>query len=139
MYCNILLNRCHCYLNFLNTGLFYRLECRFCKKLNIKCREFQLILQMIAMEINLTIKVTYLELETFRNRFFDSNWQRKIPTVIRYLLISPRHPIFHSNIFFNVKLFATIILSWNSLKCFLWYLLELSDPFIKKENSVLPI
>ena len=51
----------------------------------------------------------------------------------------PRHPIFHSNIFFYVKLFATIILSWNSSKCSLWYLLELSDPFIKNENSVLPI
>ena len=51
----------------------------------------------------------------------------------------PRHPILHSNIFFYVKLFATIILSWNSLKCILWYLLELSDPFIKNENSVLPI
>ena len=51
----------------------------------------------------------------------------------------PRHPILHSNIFFYVKLFAKIILSWNSLKCILWYLLELSDPFIKNENSVLPI
>ena len=50
-----------------------------------------------------------------------------------------RHPILHSNIFFHMKLFATIILSWNSLKCILWYLLELSDPFIKNENSVLPI
>ena len=30
------------------------LECQFSKKLNIKSREFQLILQMIAMEINLT-------------------------------------------------------------------------------------
>ena len=47
--------------------------------------------------------------------------------------------IFHSNIFFYVKLFPTIIVSWNSLKCILWYLLELSDPFIKNENSVLPI
>ena len=28
-------------------------ECQFRKKLNIKCREFQLILQMIAMEMNL--------------------------------------------------------------------------------------
>ena len=51
----------------------------------------------------------------------------------------PRHPIFHSNIFFYVKLFATIILWWNSLKCILWYLLELSDPSIKNKNSVLPI
>ena len=51
----------------------------------------------------------------------------------------PRHPIWHSNIFFYVKLFAAIILWWNSLKCILWYLLELSDPFIKNENSVLPI
>ena len=51
----------------------------------------------------------------------------------------PRHPILHSNIFSYVKLFATIILSWNSLKCILWYLLELSHPFIENENSVLSI
>ena len=51
----------------------------------------------------------------------------------------PRHPILHSNIFFYVKLFTTIILSWNSLKYLLWYLLELSGQFIKNENSVLPI
>ena len=50
----------------------------------------------------------------------------------------PRHPILHSNIFFYVKLFATIILSWKSLKCILWYLLEFSDPFVKNKNSVLP-
>ena len=31
--------------------MFYRLEYQFRKKLNIKCKEFQLILQMIAMEI----------------------------------------------------------------------------------------
>ena len=36
----------------------------FAKKLNIKCREFQLILQIIAMEINLTITMTYLQLST---------------------------------------------------------------------------
>ena len=41
--------------------------------------------------------------------------------------------------FFYVKLFATIILSRNSLKCILWYLLELSDPFIRNKNSVLSI
>ena len=35
----------------------------------------------------------------------------------------PRHPILQSNIFFYVKLFAKIILSWNLLKCILWYLL----------------
>ena len=51
----------------------------------------------------------------------------------------PRHPILHSIIFFYVKLFVKIILSWNSLICILWYLLELLDPFIKNENSVLPI
>ena len=51
----------------------------------------------------------------------------------------PRHPILHPNIFFYVKTIATIILSWNSLKFILWYLLELSDPFIKNKNSVLPI
>ena len=69
---------------------FIRLDGQFRKKLNIKYREFELILQMIAMEINLTITMTYLQLETkimhyrnrFRNRFFDSNWQRKTPTVI---------------------------------------------------------
>ena len=46
------------------------------------------------------------------------------------------YPILHSNIFFYVKLLVTIILSWNSLKHILWYLLELSDSFIKNENSI---
>ena len=98
------------------------------KKLNIKCREFQIILQMVAMEIKLTITMTYLQFwkrelcttESLRNRFFDSNRQRKTPTVIHYLMSSPkgsrprcgpRHPILHSDIFFYVKLFATIISS----------------------------
>ena len=65
-------------------------------ELNIKCREFQLILQMIAMVINLTITMIYpLESSTtatFRNRFFDSNRQRQTSTVIRHLLSSPRQP-----------------------------------------------
>ena len=51
----------------------------------------------------------------------------------------PRHPILHSNIFFYAISFATIILSWNSLKCILRYLLELSDQFIKNDHSPLPI
>ena len=51
----------------------------------------------------------------------------------------PRYPISHSNVFFYVKLFALIILSRNSLKCILWCLIKLSDPFIKNEYSVLPI
>ena len=51
----------------------------------------------------------------------------------------PKHPILHFNIFFYVKLSATIILSWNLSKCILWYLFKLSDPFIKNNNSVLPI
>ena len=65
MYYNsiFLMNATVLYL-FKNTGLFYRLECQFGEKLNIKCKEFQLILQMIAMEINLTIIMTYLQLET---------------------------------------------------------------------------
>ena len=58
--------------------------------MNIECREFQLFVQMIAMEINSTVTMTYLQLETrillcttetFLNRFFDSNRQRKTPTV----------------------------------------------------------
>ena len=52
---------------------FIGLQCQFRKKLNIKCREFQFILKMIAMEINLTIKMTYLQLKTrimhYRNIF----------------------------------------------------------------------
>ena len=100
---------------------------------------------MLGKKINLIITITcnwkpeLCNTETFWNRFLDSNRQRKTPTVIRHLLSSPRHLILNSNIFFYVKLFATIILSWNSLKCILWYLLELSDPFIKNENSALLI
>ena len=79
--------------------------------------------------------------------FFDSKRQRKTPTVIRHLVSSlrPDHAVAQGirfctlTYFLNVKLFATFILSWNSTKCILWYLLELSDPFIKNENSVLPI
>ena len=47
------------------------------------------------------------------------------------------HPILYSKIFLYIKLFTTIILSWNSLKCIRWSLLVLSDPFIKNENSIL--
>ena len=49
----------------------------------------------------------------------------------------PRHPLLQSNIFFYVKLFAIIIFSWNSSKCILWYLLELSDPFINPQSAML--
>ena len=78
------------------------------------------------MEINLTIKMTYFQLETkimhYRNlskQIFDSNRQRKTPTFVRHLLSSPKQPTtlwpkapdFALNIFFYVKLFATIILS----------------------------
>ena len=126
------------------------------KKLNIKCREFKLILPKIAMEINLTIKMTYLQLETriiyalqkpFETDFLTiiSNAKLRPSFVICWVAqgsrprCGPRHQILHSNIFFYVILIATIILSWNSLKCILWYLLELSDPFINNKNSVLPI
>ena len=51
-------------LLFSYTGLFYGLECQFRKRLNIKYRKFQLILQMIMMEINSTITMTYLRLDT---------------------------------------------------------------------------
>ena len=75
--------------------------------------------------------------EIFRNRFFDSIRQRETLTVIRHLLSSPRQP---TTLWPKAPgLFTTIILSWNPLKCILWYLLELSDRFIKNENSVLPI
>ena len=66
---------------------------------------------------------------------FDICWEAQGS----WLRCGPRHPILHSKIFCYVILFATIILSCNSLKCILWYLLELSDPFIKNEYSVLPI
>ena len=70
------------------------------------------------------------------------NYNNDLPAVgnKNYALQKPFETVFlHSNIFFYVKLFVKIILSWNLLKCILWYLLELSDPFIKNENSVLPI
>ena len=63
----------------------------------------QLILQMIAVEINLTIKMTYLQLEIrikhkrnlFKQIFWHSNRQRETATVIFHLLSGPRHPILH--------------------------------------------
>ena len=83
--------------------------------------------------------------ETFRNRFFDSNRQLRSSLVICWVAqgsrprCGPRHLILHSNIFFYVELFVIIILLGNSLKCILWYFLELLDPFIKNKNSVLSI
>ena len=177
--------------------------------MNIKFRQFQSILKMIAVEKNLTVTMISLQLKTRKNwkmnnrkckiatviRHLFSGWPRCGPTHIEkngknlyvrymskyikyifakscifkiyftyiiYIFIKiyltytwhifkwrrnifswPKvvyvdyifyfyggmHPILHSNIFFNVKLFATIILWWNLLKCSLWYLLELSDPF----------
>ena len=71
VYCNILLNMCHCYLIIKKKWIVYRLECQFRKKLNIKCREFQLILQMIAMEINLTVTMTYLQNSDHHSLFVE--------------------------------------------------------------------
>ena len=65
----------------------------------------------------------------FNFRFFGQIKNQKT-NIVRVASIS------HSYIFFYVKLNATIILSWNSLKCILWYLPELLDPFIKNEISV---
>ena len=110
---------------------------------------------MIAMKIQLTITMTYLKFGN-KNHALQKHIETDFLTVIgnaklrpsfvicwvaqdRRPRCGPRHPISHSNIFFYVKLFATIISSWNSLKCILWYLLGLSDPFIENENSVLPI
>ena len=50
------------YLKIPNSSIGWNAS--FAKKLNIKCREFQLILQMIAMEIYSTMAMTYLQLET---------------------------------------------------------------------------
>ena len=55
---------------------------------------------MIAMEINLTITMNYLQLETrfmhYKNLseqiFWHSNRQRETATVIRHLLSGPRQP-----------------------------------------------
>ena len=86
-------------LSYLNM-LLYKLDCQFVKKFNIKFREFQLTLQMIAVEINLTITMIYLQLKTkimhYKNFskqiFWHSNGQRKTATVIHHLLNGPRQP-----------------------------------------------
>ena len=131
------------------------LECQFHKKLNIKCREFQFILQMIAMEINwnnnndlpVMGNKNYALQKLFKTDFLTviGNAKLRPSFVICWIAqgsaprCSPSHPILHANIFFYVKLFSTIILPWNSLKCILWCLLQLWDPFIKNEHSILPI
>ena len=86
--------------NYLKiSNCFIGQNASFAKKLNIKCEEFQIILPMIALEINLTMPMAYLQLkkklcptETFLSRFFDSDRQRKTPTVIRHLLSSLKQP-----------------------------------------------
>ena len=78
--------------------------------------------------------------KSFKIIFWHSNQQSETATGIYHLFGGPiSHSILRSNIFFYVKLFATIILSWNLLKRILWYFLDLSDSFFKNENSVLPI
>ena len=133
--------------------MFYRLECQFRKKLNIKCKEFQFILQIIAMEINDKYDLpaignkNYALQKPFKTDFLTVIGTAKHrPSFVICLVAQgcrprcgPRHPILHSNIFLYVKLFATIILSWSSLKCILWYSLEWSDPLIKNKNSVMPM
>ena len=92
--------------------------------------------------------ISVISTETFRNRFFDTvigDVKLRPSFVIRWVAqgnqprCGPWHPILYSNIFFDAKLFATIILSWNWLKCIFCYLLELSGPFLKNEDSVLLI
>ena len=66
----------------------------------MKYIEFELILQMIAVEIDLAITMTYLQLKTrimhYRNLskqiFWHSTRQRETATVIRHLLSGPRQP-----------------------------------------------
>ena len=109
---------------------------------------------MIVMEIDLTITMIYLQLETritlqkpFETDFSTVIGNAKLRTSFILCWVTqgsrprccPRHLILHSNIFFYLKLFAIIILSWNLLECIPRYLLELSDPFNKNENSVSPI
>ena len=61
--------------------------------------EFQLILQMIAVEINLIITMTYLQLETrsmhYRNlskHIFWHSHRRETATIIRHSLSGPTQP-----------------------------------------------
>ena len=42
-------------------------------------------------------------------------------------------------IYSNLSSIKSYRLSWKLLECILWYSLQLSDPFTKNENSVLPI
>ena len=46
-------------------------------------------MQRISVNLTNDCDGNQLTTETFRNRFFDSNRQRKTPTVIHHLLSSP--------------------------------------------------
>ena len=134
--------------------MFYRLGCQFRKKLNNKCREFQLILRVcdgIQLSYNNDLpaigKNNYALQKPFETDFLTVIGNAKLLPLFVICWVAqgsrprcvPKHLILHSQHIFYVRLFATIILSLNLLKCILWYLLELLDPFIKNENSVLPI
>ena len=155
MYSNILLNRCHCYLIIKNTEFFYRLECQFREKIDYWMQRISVNLtndcdvNQLNNNNDLTVigNKNYALQKPFKTDFLTiiGNAKLRPSFVISWVAqgsrprCDPRHLILHSKIFFYVKLFATIIFSWNSLKCILWYLLELSDPLIKNKNSVLPI
>ena len=70
---------------------------------------------------------------------FEKDFLTVIGNAKTLTVIWPKAPDFALWHILLCKLFETIILSWNSLKCILWYLFELWDSFIKNENSVLPI
>ena len=69
----------------------------------------------------------------------NKNYALQKPFGTDFLTVIGNAKLWSSFVIFYVKFFAPFILSWNSLKCFLWYLLEYSDPFINNEISVLPI
>ena len=107
-------------LNYLKI-LFYWFECQFHKILNIKCREFQLILQMIAMKINLTTYNNDLPAIGNKNCALQKPFETDFLSVIGNAKLrpsfvicwvaqgsrprcGPRHPILQSNIFLFRKI-----------------------------------
>ena len=155
MYCNILLNRCHFYLISQKYRIVLQAGMSVLQKIEYE-------MQRISVNVKNDCDGNQLNFNNDlpaignKNYALQKSFETDFLTVIGNAKLRPsfvmcwvaqgsrprcdtRHSIFHSNIFFYFKLFATIILSWNLLKCILWYLLELSDPFIENESSVLAI
>ena len=93
---------------------------------------------MIAMEINLTITMTYLQLKKKKNYALQKPFETDFLTVISNAKLRLSFAIIF-NIFFLCKIICTNYFIVKFIEMYSLKFIELSGSFIKNENSFLPI